>query len=555
MSAKWERSKTWGRAHLRGPLTPLRWVLDALSSIPFGVAMLGVVALWGFLGTIPMGWMFDRLPSDAVLRKHPRLDLTEGEWYRLWPMQLALAFFIVNMIVATVRRIEFRWPNVGVLSVHAGIVLLAVGGWCYSIWKVEGLMLLPMAEGGAYSKREVSWFSDMTEPALLVRREGEADRIIPLEGLPRYASGEFASPVPLDDAGVSVVAYAMSMPVSYHWLLGDGAGGTLPIGVWHVRYLNHLGPAGSAGPWHSALVVAGADPVMIGRAPPRSLRVYMTGNDSDAWWDAMLAGEVTVDADLVLGADQAVVQVSGELPKRFMDIRPGDAWTLGADDRVELLAYEETVRRVEGNPRPRAAAIDRHGGYDYAGVRVSFTDRLGETHSVWVPFSIFGDNTTLIDERTSVSFTLTRHELQGAWVRADSFAVEQRPPEALKRGLHLADDLIADFVVGITTSDARGQTTQTIRLNQPATLRTDPESGAFMGRLASWLGATRFSLSVSGWDEPGLASGRYRYVVLTVGNTPGTDLVALGGVMFALGTPWALFVKPWFVRRRMRAAA
>ena len=43
-----------------------------------------------------------------------------------------------------------------------------------------------------------------------------------------------------------------------------------------------------------------------------------------------------------------------------------------------------------------------------------------------------------------------------------------------------------------------------------------------------------------------------QFTILQVGNNPGIHLVALGGVMMALGIPWAFYVKPYLVRREKR---
>jgi hypothetical protein len=41
-----------------------------------------------------------------------------------------------------------------------------------------------------------------------------------------------------------------------------------------------------------------------------------------------------------------------------------------------------------------------------------------------------------------------------------------------------------------------------------------------------------------------------RFTILGVGNQPGIHIIAAGGILMAVGTPWAFYVKPWLVRRR-----
>lgn len=548
MSAKWERSKAWGRAHMHGGLTPLRWLLDALSSIPLAVAMLVVVAVWGFLGTIPLGWIFSDLPSDALLRHHRWFDLTEGEWYRLWPFQLALLMFVLNMIVATLRRIELCWVNLGVMSVHTGIVLLALGGWGYSIWKIEGLMLLPMAEGGAYSKREVSWFSDMTEPALLVRRDREADQVLPLEGLPRYAESETSKRMSAGDHAVTIDHYRSRVRVWDTYEPSDNSKNAMPFPVWELVVTDLRGD-GTALPVRLLTCSIEGRLIRLGNETIGGLRIIAI-KDNASWlqW-SQHAGDRRGDW-LMLGPDEALIVTPEHPPQRFMDIGQGDIIKIANRYEVRLSRFFPYLMPVQMVLSVGAETSDRHGGLDQSAIRVSYTEADADTRSIWLPFSIFGDDTTLIDERTSAAFTLLRHELAGASVRADAFEVEGRPPMLAPGGNRVIAGDVEDFIVDVTISDARGQSSQTIRLNQPATLCTLPASDRLVDRVAAFLGSTRYSLSVSGWDESGWSADQARYVVLTVGNTPGTDLVAIGGVLFALGTPWALFVKPWMMRRR-----
>lgn len=224
MSAKWVRSQEWDRQHLTGVLTPVRWVVHALSSITLAVCLLAGVAIYGILASVPIGlialaptyliygvtllvtvvliaglpvwagwgasrslgfgtrfaaaliggivlavfaaWVwyavgwpvlrYDettgrglRLFADFVhdykavsVRRTPALEMTELEFYGWWPIKALLLLFVVNMTVATLRRIEFNLPNLGVLTVHTGIVLLGFGSAIYSVAKQEGDVLL-----------------------------------------------------------------------------------------------------------------------------------------------------------------------------------------------------------------------------------------------------------------------------------------------------------------------------------------------------------------------------------------------------------------------------
>ena len=81
----------------------------------------------------------------VTVRRMPFMEMTETQFYAWWPMKLALWLFVMNMIITTVRRIEFNFKNIGVLSVHTGIVLIAVGSVFYQKFKEEGDTLLRAA--------------------------------------------------------------------------------------------------------------------------------------------------------------------------------------------------------------------------------------------------------------------------------------------------------------------------------------------------------------------------------------------------------------------------
>lgn len=132
-----------------------RFTLSVVGALVF--AVLGVAAwlrwAWPEMHYDPAtgkGLMFFRsFVADyrsVTVRRLPGMEMTETQFYAWWPMRLALVLFVVNMIVATVRRIEFTFKNLGVLSVHTGIVLIAVGSVFYQRFKLEGdtILMAPM---------------------------------------------------------------------------------------------------------------------------------------------------------------------------------------------------------------------------------------------------------------------------------------------------------------------------------------------------------------------------------------------------------------------------
>jgi len=129
--------------------------------------------------------------QSVTVRRLTWLEMTETQFYAWWPMRLALVLFVVNMVTATVRRIEFNFKNIGVLTVHSGIVLIAVGSVFYQKFKEEGDTLVPAPamgdrvgppQGVFYDREDVVLYAGQhTGPTGLVRFEQRL-----LAGLPRY---------------------------------------------------------------------------------------------------------------------------------------------------------------------------------------------------------------------------------------------------------------------------------------------------------------------------------------------------------------------------------
>ncbi|MEM7622038.1 MAG: hypothetical protein AAF235_02425 [Planctomycetota bacterium] len=282
MSRKWQRTKRWDAEHLRGPfLTPVRWVLHALSSIRLAVITLTLVALYGTVASVPIGllaliptwliiigtaalaggalavlaggiaravtstrgravrfsatvlcglaggvaggWLwasfawpvlhydpasgtglrlfagFVEAYDSTTLRRLPGFEMTELEFYSWWPMRALLLLFVLNMFVATVRRIELTFKNLGVLTVHSGIITIALGSVYYQTLKLEGDTILvagnPPLEAGAEPAPGPAQrvFYDGTRMVLFVSQEGRRTAIgsplwqqLRIEGLPRY---------------------------------------------------------------------------------------------------------------------------------------------------------------------------------------------------------------------------------------------------------------------------------------------------------------------------------------------------------------------------------
>lgn len=129
-----------------------RFSLSVLAGLALAVGGAGLWVRWAWpaLHYDPAtgeGLMFFRTfvaeYQSITVRRLPGMEMTETQFYAWWPMRFALILFVVNMVTATVRRIEFTFKNLGVLSVHSGIVLIAVGSVFYQKFKQEGDTLIP----------------------------------------------------------------------------------------------------------------------------------------------------------------------------------------------------------------------------------------------------------------------------------------------------------------------------------------------------------------------------------------------------------------------------
>lgn len=173
-------------------------------------AVIAVSALWGMFvwpalhydpangtGLRLFPGFIERFGAVTV-RRLPALEMSELEFYSWWPLRVVLLLFVLNMIVATVRRIEFTFKNLGVLTVHAGIIVMSLGSVYYQRFKQEGNTILlaassagpvPAAAGDPgpsqsnfYDNTRVTlWVSQQTGPTGFPRWEQRV-----LRGVPRY---------------------------------------------------------------------------------------------------------------------------------------------------------------------------------------------------------------------------------------------------------------------------------------------------------------------------------------------------------------------------------
>lgn len=74
----------------------------------------------------------------AQMRQWRPFEMTEFEWFHWWPFDLLIGLIALTLIVTTLRRIPLRVINLGVWTIHTGIIVLIVGSFIYFHAKVEG---------------------------------------------------------------------------------------------------------------------------------------------------------------------------------------------------------------------------------------------------------------------------------------------------------------------------------------------------------------------------------------------------------------------------------
>lgn len=133
--------------------------------------------------------------QSLQFRRLPGVEMSELEFYAWWPLSVLLGLFVINLIVATLRRIEFDVPRIGVITVHTGIVTIALGSIVYAGLKQEGDTLLAYGgidqAGRPLAGPAVNYFYDNNDTALWISEAGatappgmwEQRR---LRGVPRY---------------------------------------------------------------------------------------------------------------------------------------------------------------------------------------------------------------------------------------------------------------------------------------------------------------------------------------------------------------------------------
>lgn len=121
---------------------PLRWAVELLSSVWFGIWLLILLFIYSSLGSA--GVIYPVRVDGALRFVHamPRqwraFEMTEFEWFHTTAFLLLCLLLAANITIVTVRKIPFNLVKLGVWMIHAGIVILIGGSLLYFGTKFEG---------------------------------------------------------------------------------------------------------------------------------------------------------------------------------------------------------------------------------------------------------------------------------------------------------------------------------------------------------------------------------------------------------------------------------
>ncbi len=244
--------------------------------------------------------------SATTLRRLPGVEMSELEFYSWWPLRIVLLAFVANMVTATVRRIEFKFENLGVLTVHTGIVVIALGSVYYTGLKKEGDTILfagnPTPAGDTTVGPPTGVFYDNTRVALFVDQfKGWEQR--PLRGVPRYndyglREGERTLKVPVIQPRTALVDHDIRFSIVGYASYADLEGVPGRASDAEARAASH---AGTANPMR-AIELLSFLPDQQGRVPEGPVHVYRFEPRKPA---SRASDENLLSVEYTMGMDEA----------------------------------------------------------------------------------------------------------------------------------------------------------------------------------------------------------------------------------------------------------
>jgi len=467
--------------------------------------------------------LFD--PNDTV-----QIELF---WYP--PFLAMIAVFFAAMIVATVVAVPFRLRNAGAWCSHAGLLALGVGAAWYATFSQSGDSVTFRSRKGWTPIRYV--YLDRSFAVYVYDAADPNGRPVqhPLAGMiPRGEPKDLDATIPAAPEGVTIRAtqFLPRARVIRRWAnispniipavelsVTDGdAAGTFVLSPSLPGH-EHLGAGEYIITYRPAMTPEGLEqlttPTDANGAPgmAHDLVVILTGSrieptitvirpDGSRWHAGLEVGEAI---DVPLAGRQVRIE-----PRRFFD-------------------HAAEVHELAG-PHGHAAG-QAHGAMGDempAGPAVKLEIRSGDwRRETFVPFMAYEDlaEPQMIDlpgnRAIWLSFSRERVALP-ATIEIRSARYETYPGSSIPK----------DYVCDVTVTAGAQVSAETLSLNRPVTV------GGFQFSQGSWAPA--------GQAEPSRIS-------LGARTRPALPIIWLGCALICLGFPYAFYVKPLVMRRRVGA--
>ncbi len=97
------------------------------NNVWFGIVVFVLIFIYSSIGS-----------AIPPVRQHPWFDMTEMGWFHWWPFDTLIALMVITLTTVTLKQIPFRLVNLGVWTIHVGIVILCLGSVMYFSQKLEG---------------------------------------------------------------------------------------------------------------------------------------------------------------------------------------------------------------------------------------------------------------------------------------------------------------------------------------------------------------------------------------------------------------------------------
>lgn len=123
---------------------PIGWVVEFFSSVWLGITLFVILFVYSAVGSAGVVYPTSLRFFDFSVWRHDMIrqwrifEMTEFEWFHTWFFLLVCGLLTVNIIVTTVRKIPLKVINLGVWTIHTGVVVLIAGSVIYFVRKVEG---------------------------------------------------------------------------------------------------------------------------------------------------------------------------------------------------------------------------------------------------------------------------------------------------------------------------------------------------------------------------------------------------------------------------------